>query len=823
VALKILPEAFARDAERLQRFENEARAVAALNHPNILSIHDVGTQDGMPYLVSELLEGQTLRQELAGGALPLRRAAEYGTQIAEGLAAAHDKGLIHRDLKPENVFVTRDGRIKILDFGLAKLAKQEPEADEGATLDPTGSLKTSPGKVLGTAGYMSPEQVRGEPVDSRSDIFALGAILYEMVSGRRAFHKGTSVETLTAILNEEPADLTVAGSALAPGVERIVRRCLEKNPVHRFQSARDLAFALQSLGGTSSTESLERLKTARAGLPWAAAAVTVVAVLALGAAVWLFEGWRSTTAHPKFTRLTYERGVASNARFARDGQTVVYSAQWNNDPIQLFSVRVEFPQSTKVNLPSAGLLALAASGDMQIAADPVLHPNFLLGTMAQAQMAGGTPRELQRDVIAADYAPDGKTLALVRSAKGKVQLEFPAGKVLYETSGYLDYLRVSPRGDEVAFAEHPVYDDDRGWVSLADSSGKHTRLTKEFSTVQGLAWSVGGDEIWFTGASAATDSQIYGVTPAGKMREIYTAPERLRILDIAADGRVLLSAESFRTEVTGIDPATGKERRGLEWFNGSEPNDILPDGKALLFLEWGGAAGPLYETVYRKLDGSAPVMLGPGALPRFSPDGRTAAALLFTIPPQIALHPIGAGESRQLSLGDLTSANRVDWFPDGKHLLILGAVQGQPRRTYEMDLEGGKPQPLGPPDWRGIAASRDGKRIAGYKESGEAVIFNRETQKLEPIRGVEPQDAPDTFRWTKDGQALMVASQTLGEVRMYRLEVATGKRTLLRAVDLADKAGAGAQLMFLYAEESKTYAFAVPRLLGSLYVVEGLK
>lgn len=262
VAIKVLPEAFARDAERLRRFENEARTIAALDHPNILSIHDVGPLDGAFYLVSELLEGHPLRQELGGGALPIRRAVDYGIQIAQGLAAAHDKGIIHRDLKPGNIFVTQDGRVKILDFGLAKLAKREAAPDEGATLE-VAAQETSPGMVLGTVGYMSPEQVKGEAADARSDIFALGAILYEMLTGLRAFRKDSSAETMTAILKEDPPEMSKPSKPITPALERIVRRCVEKKPVQRFQSARDLAFDLEGVSGMSSTSTAQMTPVGR--------------------------------------------------------------------------------------------------------------------------------------------------------------------------------------------------------------------------------------------------------------------------------------------------------------------------------------------------------------------------------------------------------------------------------------------------------------------------------------------------------------------------------------------------------------------------------
>ncbi len=814
VAIKVLPETLANDADRLRRFEQEARTIAALNHPNILGIHDIGAHDGAPFLVSEFLEGQTLREKLEAGPLPVRHAIECALGIAQGLAAAHDKGIVHRDLKPENVFLMRDGRVKLLDFGLARLVRPEEGKETGVTLT---SPATLPGMVMGTVGYMSPEQVRGEVSDARSDIFSFGAVLYEMLTGKHAFKRDTTAETMTAILREEPPELSETGWHGPPALQRVLSRCLEKNVERRFHSASDLAFAIESLSGTSATQSMERPKARRVSLPWAA---TVLGVLALGGAMWLV-GRRSATKVPlKFTRLTYQQGYPSIARFAKDAQTVVYSAQWKNDPLQVYSVRMEFPQSVKVDLPSSMLFALSSNGDLELGLEPVYHANFLSGTMAQAQMAGGTPRAQEKGVIAADYAPDGKTLAVVRHANGKVQLEYPTGKVIYTTSGYLDYARVSPSGKEVAFLEHPVYDDDRGWLSVVDEEGNHKQLTREFSTTQGLAWSRTGTEIWFTAADLP-DLQLYGVSLSGKLREILTTPQRTRLLDIGPDGRVLLSNEQFRTEITGIDPATGKERRGLEWFNGSAGLDISPDGKAILFTEWGGPAGPLYLVVYRKLDGSAPVALGPGGKPKFSPDGTTAAAPLFSRPPQVVLHPIGTGESRRLSLGEIASLFGVAWFPDGRHLLLVGASEGQPLRTYEMDLKGGKPQPLGPPDFIGDVVAKDGKRIAGRNASGEEVVFDRETQKVEVIPGLESLEGLQ--KWTKDGEALLVSSATPWEARMYRVEVATGKRTLLQKVEPSERAGSTANVGLSYAEGSETYVYFTRRILGSLYVVEGLE
>jgi eukaryotic-like serine/threonine-protein kinase len=816
VAIKILPAALVDDADRLRRFEQEARTVAALNHPNVLGIHDIATQNGAPYLVSELLEGQTLREKLDEGPLTPRRAIECAAGIVHGLAAAHQKGIVHRDLKPENIFITRDGRIKVLDFGLAKLAAPDT-SHTGESLTSPGTL---PGVVLGTMGYMSPEQVRGREIDARSDIFSFGTVLYEMLSGRRAFKRDTAAETMTAILRDQPPELNETGWHGSPALQRIVERCLEKDPDRRFQTASDLGFALESLSGTSLTQAVTR-QTAKSSRGWPSRIAAMLGVIILIGSAWLLGSWSSGVTQPKFTRLTYQQGYPSNARFAKDGHTVVYSAQWNNDPLRIYSVRMDYPQSVKVDLPSAEMLSLSADGDLALALEPVYHSNFVSGTMAQARMEGGAPRGLQNDVIAADFAPDGKTLAIARHAQGKVQLEYPAGKVIAETSGYVDHVRVSPSGQEVAFLEHPVYDDDRGWVAMIDARGTHHKLTREFPGTRGLAWAPSGKQIWFGAAEFGNDQQILAVTLSGKQRQVLSAPKRLRLLDIAADGRVLLSGEEYRSEIAGIDPATRKLRPGLEWFNGSGLHDILPDGTAVLFEEWGGAAGPLYEVVYRKLDGSAPVPLGPGGQAKFSPDNTMAAAMVLTTPPQIALHPIGTGDSRRLELPGIVTTDDLAWFPDGKRLVFVGAAAGEAHRTYEIDIAGGGPRPIGPPDWRAIGVASDAKRIAGKTAAGQTVVFNRETQSTRVVSGIAPRDLLQ--RWTEDGQGLLVQSATAGDARVYRVELATGRRTLLQSVELADKAGSVRVVDLLYAEKSKTYAYGTRRILGSLYVAEGLK
>ena len=323
VAIKILPESFSADADRLQRFALECRAAAALNHPNILSIFDIGDVQGAPYVVSELLEGETLRDRLRDGPLSSRKAIDYSRQIASGLAAAHEKGIVHRDLKPENLFITNDGRAKILDFGLAKLTR--PEADISGDA-PTQQIATDAGTVMGTVGYMAPEQVRGKPADPRSDIFAFGAILYEMLSGKRAFHGDSAVDTMSAILKEDPPDLTETNGKVSPALERIVRHCLEKNPAERFQSARDLAFNLEALtdiststrGGVRALQMEEEPAKRR----WLLPVLGVLLLLASWAGVYRF-AHRGAAANPTFHEITFRNGTIWDARFAPDGQTII--------------------------------------------------------------------------------------------------------------------------------------------------------------------------------------------------------------------------------------------------------------------------------------------------------------------------------------------------------------------------------------------------------------------------------------------------------------------------------------------------------------------
>ncbi len=824
VAIKVLPPALARDADRLRRFETEARAVAALNHPNILAIHDIGTHDGAPYLVSECLDGKSLRIELSGGALPLRRTVEYGIEIAQGLAAAHDKGVIHRDLKPENIFVTRDGRVKILDFGLAKLTKPEATSEEGATLE---AEPTSAGAVLGTVGYMSPEQVRGEPADARSDIFALGTILYEMLSGQRAFRRDTSAETMTAILKEEPQEISLSGKPISPAMERIVRRCLEKKPLQRFQSARDLAFNLEGVSGiSSSTAATLPAKVEKAHNRAVPIGVGVLIVLLLVAA-WMAGRFTAPVGSPKYHQLTFDRGLVYAARFATDGRAIYYSASWNGQPLQLYSTAPDSPESRPLNLMNSTLWAVSSS---QMAVSMGCRDRYIglcQGTLGLVPLAGGTPRELAEDALGADWTADGSEIAVIREVGGKYRVEFPRGKVIYESDHTLGYLRVSPRGSAVAFAEFFSADGDAGWVVAVDRNGKQLARFGPFISVEGVAWASSGEEVW----AAATRTEgwadaILGLGLNGKERLVLRLPGVTRLHDVSRDGRLLISKESWRSGLQFRGPGDAKER-DLSWLDYAALHDLSTDGKQIAFDDWGSAAGASGLGYLRKTDGSPAVKLGTWGQPVLSPDGTGVLAFdqagIGSVTFDIL--PTGVGEPQRLSPNHLQQAASLGWTPDGRAIYFAGA-DGQGWRMYLQELSGA-PRAVTPL----ISLKRNHSESHLVSPDGN-LMFARdvnENGKLYPIAGGEPRSIPGWMpedmwvNWAGNGQSAYIYHDDKTSATVYRLDLNTGKRVPVATLAPSDAAGVTAVLNVRLTADGKSYAYTYDRELSDLFLVEGVR
>jgi serine/threonine protein kinase len=832
VAIKVLPETFAKDSDRLRRFEQEARAVAALNHPNILAIHDIGEYNGSPYLVSELLEGHSLRAEMNNGALPARRAVEYAAQVAQGLAAAHDKGIVHRDLKPENVFVTHDGRLKILDFGLAKLAKLHAATDDNATLTlDDAQQETTPGMVLGTVGYMSPEQVRGEPADARSDIFALGTILYEMLSGQRAFRRDTSAETMTAILKEDLPEISTTNKPIAPVIERTVRRCLEKKPQQRFQSARDLAFDLEGLSGNTGTSGSHAVSAPPEKTPsnWLIPLVAgLVLALAAGIAGWFFGARNATTTPPLYHQLTFERGLVYAARFAPDGRSIYYSAAWKGQPVQIYSTVPDSPESRPLNLINSTLFATSST---ELAISLGCKDRYIgncEGTLATVPISGGAPRQIAEGVPSADWTADAGEMAVIRVVGGKYRVEFPRGKVIYESVNSLGYLRISPRGNAVAFAEFVSVDGDAGSVVALDKNGKKLIQTAPFISVEGVAWPPSGEEVWY--ASTLTEGwadAIHATSLKGKERTVLRLPGMLRLHDVSHDGRILLSRESWRSGLQFRGAADSKER-DFSWLDYAQLRDLSADGSQIAFDDWGSAAGAVGLSYVRKTDGSPAVKLGEWSATVFSPDGTRVFATEASSVGQgvhVALVPTGVGETQKLRSVGIQQMGPKGFMPDGKSV-YFSADDGHGWRMCIQDLVGGMPRAITPvisgrpSHFETQLASPDGKFIFAPDVNGKGNLYPIDGGQPKIVPGWLPQDFWITF--AADGHSAYVYHDDKTSAPVYKLDLATGKRELVMTLAPSDPAGVTAVLNVRMTPDGKTYAYCYDLELSDLFIVENV-
>ena len=817
VAVKVLPASLSADAERLRRFEQEARATGALNHPNIIVIYDIGAHEGSPYVVTELLDGETLRDRIGGTALPPRKAIDYATQVARGLAAAHERGVVHRDLKPENLFVTRDGRVKILDFGLAKLKPIET-LTEGETRG-AGDLAapgTSAGTVLGTVGYMSPEQVRAQPLDHRSDIFSFGAVLYEMLSGRRAFRGASAIETMNAILKEEPPNLSDTNRSLPPALERIVGHCLEKSPQERFQSAGDIAFDLEALSGQSSL-SAPRAAPARPGRWLKPVAAMAAAVLIAGAA-FVAGKRRNAASIPEFKSLTFRRGTLTAARFAPDGRTIVYEARWEGRPSEIFSMQPGTPESRPLDLKDTVLFGVSRSGELALG---LSRPEQGGRTLARVPLGGGAPRDVMENVNAADWSADGSSFVVVRPAGPRLRMELPIGKALYESSGNIQTPRVSPKGDRVAFTDHPIIGDNRGDVAVVDLAGKKTTLSAGWEDLGGLAWSPDGREVWFTATKSGADRTLHAVTLSGRERLVSRLPGTMVLQDIDGDGRVLLSHGTIHPVVLALVPGAAKER-DLTWLDYSVVRDLSADGTRLLFSEQGVAGGPHYATYLRPTDGGPAIRLGKGDAQALSPDGKWALVIDLAPPSQLVLLPTGAGEAQRLPRHTIHNYQAAWWLPDGRSVMFTGSDAGRPLRLYVQDVGGGAPRPVTPEGTGSLSdtVSPDGRFVAAISERGGG-IYPLGGGESRPIPGWEPGEFP--LRWGADGRSLYV--RRLGEVpaRVYRLDIATGQRALWKELGPPDLAGVSSVGALAMSRDARWYAYTYHSRLSNLYLVEGLK
>jgi len=835
VAIKVLNAACGATAAEIERFQREARAIARLNHPNICTLHDVVYWENVPFLVMELVDGTTLAERLERSPVPLDEALAAGAQIARALDAAHGSGVVHRDLKPGNVMLTPNG-VKLLDFGLAKLR----DGEYGDAVDVSTKSLTHEGTVLGTLPYMAPEQVEGREADARTDIFALGVVLYEMITGGAPFNGDSRASLAGAILTYHPPALTSRAGSIPAILDRVVQKCLAKNPEQRWQSARDVAQALE----WGAADAVRDRNASRAAVrqSWRAAAIALAAIAAtigLAALVMWASGWPPAVFSPGstagvFHQATYRRGAVSSARFTADGQSFVYSASWENGPWRVYLGRPRNPDVRDLGVDGARIVSISRAGDMAVlmGAQNIVR---VLGTptLTRVPLAGGAHRPLETGIIDADWIPGTETLAAVRNhGRGRPwTVEFPVGTVVHETRAAWS-LRVSPDGTRVAFFEGSIYFEQTptATITVVDRSGRKSTVARNVTGI-GLAWAPRGHEIWFTAVTPGRAAQLRATTLAGRERTVMGAADWLVLHDIAADGRVLLSRNTVRNGMS-CQPRTGARENDLEWMLSSIVTDLSDDGTTVLFEDHlsGMTQAGNPSMFLRKLDGSAAIPLGEGRSGKLSPDGRW---VLVHSGDNYSLLPTGTGSILKLGKGDLGQLLGASWFPDSKRIAFAAIPSGDTRQMgYIQDVPDGTPQPITPRAVNLIptaAMVRDDHSVLGLAGAEDRwAVYSLNGAAPQVIPGLTGRDIP--IQWSPDGRYLYVSPYLRPGVPpppafdVFRVEVANGHRTLWKSLQPQNPLGVESiNGTFVMTRDGGTYCYSYVRRVGDLFVVEGLK
>ena len=824
VALKVLTASSVANPERERRFVQEARAASSLNHPNIVTIYAISSAnlDGVSvrYIAMEFIAGETLDRMIGSKGLSVREAVNYAAQMADALAAAHAAGIVHRDLKPSNVMVTPQGLLKVLDFGLAKLNETSVPDVSADTLHGDGSPLTEDGTLLGTVAYMSPEQAEAKPLDSRSDIFSFGSVLYEMLTGRRAFSGASKIATLSSILTREPEPVSATLPDFPEELERILSRCLKKDPARRWQTMADVKVALQELRQEmeSTTTSLNALRSmkrrvvslkASRWLPYA-----VVAGLLLGfiPGAYFANHWFPPDP-PSFQRLTFRRGDVTAALFA-PGDSIVYSASWEGAPPQLYSTIPGNRESRALGTTVGKLLSVSGTGEMA-----VLLGGEGPGTLARIPLGGGAPREILEKVTDADWAPDGESLAVVREVEGHQRLEYPVGTVLYQTDVRPpQFLRISHDGKLIAYFEM----DEIGDFSLFVIGPNHPRqlLSAGWRGIGALAWSPDGKEIWFSGSHASSDPALFAVSVTGRERLIFQVAGWIVLQDVSKDGRVLLNDVNSRLGIL-FTPSDGSPNRDLAWLNASYLDSLSDDAGAVLFLELQNGEGRNPAIYLRKTDGSPAVRLGYGNRPALSQDGKLVACIRRDPEgARLVILPTGAGDSRILAFGDLHYES-VEWFPDGHRILFTASQAGKPNRSWTFDLNGSEaaPHAITPEGTRATAVSSDQSHIVSIQGKHLSLI-TPDGSASKPLADLE--DGEHVARWSPDGRYLYLRKPQGATVQITRFELATRHREPWHTLQVPEP-GATFLGAATISADGKAFAASFQQDIANLYLVKGLK
>jgi eukaryotic-like serine/threonine-protein kinase len=818
-ALKTLPAA-ALDADRMRRFVQEAKAASSLNHPNIVTIYDIDTQEmngeTVHYIAMEYVAGETLDHMIGRKGLRVRDALKYGAQVADALAAAHAAGIVHRDLKPSNIMVTSQGLVKVLDFGLAKVNEQQEVDVYAETVDGGGSPVTEVGTILGTVAYMSPEQADGKKLDVRSDIFSFGSVLYEMVTGRRAFPGGSKLSTLSGVMYKDPQPPSQTVPEIPAELDRIISRCLKKDPERRWQTMIDLKVALEELREEmdASNAGLAKPSPTRRGTHTTRRlALGIVLSLALGVTLGAFYVQRFFRPEPlSFQRLTFRRGDISSAKFAPGG-SVVYSASWEGAPSTLFSAQPGNRESRELGLPTGKILSISQRGEMAI-----LMGNGEVGTLARVSFAGGAPREVLENVGGADWGPDGETLAVMRAVSGRYTLEYPIGTVLYELKKLHPYgPRVSADGKLVAFFD---YDPEVGDYALCVVGANYPRqvLARGWRGTGSLNWSPDGSEIWFSGVQPGGEPALFAVDLSGKQRLISQLAGWIIIQDVARDGRVLLNADNSRVGIL-YQPPEGSSQRNLAWMDVSVLYDLSSDAQSIVFVELTELEGRNYAIYLRKTDGSPAVRLGYGNRPSLSADGKWIVCIRREPETsRLLLIPTGPGEPRSVNIEGL-HYDTVEWFPDSKRILFTGNETGRAARTWAYDPDGSKLTPLTKEGVRGTRLSPDGHWFT-VADAHNLLLTAIDSEEPKTISDLGPGER--VVRWSADGRYLFLQQTESNTIKVSRLEVATGHRVPWRVLKVPEP-GAFFYGSLALSADGKACAASFQRDLANLYLVKGLK
>jgi len=521
-----------------------------------------------------------------------------------------------------------------------------------------------------------------------------------------------------------------------------------------------------------------------------------------------------------FHQLTFRQQPIFNARFAPDGKTVVYSAAPEGNTPEIFSLRPDYPEASPRGLSGIHLLSVSSRGELAVLTRArFIRHSFFQGTLARMPLEGGAPREILDRVREADWSPDGTDLAVIRDVNGKDRLEFPVGKILSESGGYLSNPRFSPDGKRIAFFEHPIKYDDRGLVAVVDLAGKKTVLSEGYWGEEGLTWSPRGDEVMFSAGTAYNNFRVYAVTLDGRRRIALESAGGLTIQDVRSDGRWLASRDDFFREMPVLAPGQERER-DLSWLDLSDPIALSADGKTLLFSESSGSVGVNYAVGLRETDGSPVVRLGEGYGSDLSRDGKWALAAVPTSPQQLVLYPTGAGEPRRLEQGGILSYESAQFFPDARRVLACGHETGHAVRCYVQEIAGGKPRPVTPEGTSLGFVSPDGRSILVTQSAGNLMVYPAAGGEPRPVAGATPEDS--VIRWSRDGRSVLVVRPEV-PTRIERLDLFTGRREPIRTVGPTDLTGVLQIRTITMSDDDKSYAYSTRRMISHLFLVEGAR